>query len=70
MSISEDEINALIDKIQDANNNDKEEESSENESESESKTISTPVLKPSLTGAWNYDFTTPVTGDITIEWKE
>ena len=28
-----------------------------------------PSLKPALTGDWDYNFDTPVTGDITIEWK-
>ena len=28
-----------------------------------------PKLKPAATGDWDYDFTNPVTSDMTIEWK-
>ena len=28
-----------------------------------------PSLQPSASGSWDYDFSTPVTDDITIEWK-
>lgn len=28
-----------------------------------------PSLQPSASGSWDYDFSIPVTGDITIEWK-
>lgn len=28
-----------------------------------------PILTPEATGEWNFDFDTPVTSDLTIEWK-
>lgn len=31
---------------------------------------SIPALMPSNTGDWDYDFTTPITDDTTIEWEE
>ena len=29
-----------------------------------------PSLSPSPTGGWDFDFTKPITRDVTIEWKE
>ena len=33
------------------------------------QTISVPRLSPSASGEWDYDFSEPVTDDITINWK-
>lgn len=30
---------------------------------------SEPVLKPDMTGKWDFDFDTPITSNVTIEWK-
>lgn len=32
--------------------------------------VTEPVLKPSMTGVWDYDFTETITQDIIIDWKE
>ena len=33
------------------------------------QTITTPKLAPAASGAWDYDFSKPITEDITIQWK-
>lgn len=33
-------------------------------------TATRPTFKPALAGDWDYDFTTPVTADVTVEWVE
>lgn len=35
----------------------------------EGQRITVPKLAPALSGAWDFDFSQPVTRDITIEWK-
>lgn len=35
----------------------------------EGQTITVPKLAPALSGAWDFDFSQPVTRDITVEWK-
>lgn len=34
------------------------------------ETVATPALAPSASGSWDFDFSTPITEDTTIHWKE
>lgn len=34
------------------------------------ETVSVPALSPSASGSWDFDFSTPITEDTTIYWKE